>query len=249
MTRGPPPTFDDAFVLSLVPFGEVDVVARLFTRRDGRIGAFARAARTSRRRFPSGLSPLAFGVVTTRQRTSGELRALEGFDPEPGYFGLGDDPVRYGRAAYLAELVERLLPEGVAEPELFDTLRRALSLLADGAGDARLLRGFELKLLAATGYLPELDLDDSEGVASPDPSCYVDRQTGELTTTPGPTRVPFPPRARRAAIALVERSMADPPEVPDDVLREVSRLFAAHLRAHGVQNLRSIDFLKSLSPH
>lgn len=250
MTRGPPPRFDDAFVLSLVPFGEVDVVARLFTRSDGRVGAFARSAKTSRRRFPSGLSPLAFGVVTTRPRSQGELRALEGFDPEPGYFGLGDDPLRYGRAAYLAELVERLLPEGVAEPELFDTLRQALSLLAGGSGDARLLRGFELKLLAATGYLPDLDLPGAEGLPEEEEMpCFIDRHTGELTTTPSLSCVPFPARARRASIALGTRSLADPPEVSEGVLREVSRLFAAHLRVLGVHNLRSVGFLKSLPPH
>ncbi|MFZ9886705.1 MAG: DNA repair protein RecO [Myxococcota bacterium] len=246
MTRGPPSTFDDAFVLSLVPFGDVDVVARLFTRRDGRIGAFARAAKTSKRRFPSGLSSLAYGVVTTRVRASGELRALEGFDPEPGYFGLGSDPLRYGRAAYLAELVERLLPEGVAEPELFATLRQALALLAEGAGDARLLRAFELKLLAATGYLPDLNSFCGDGSSDEDALCYIDRNTGELLTTAGPSRISFPARARRAALDLYENSLTEPPQVATDVLREVSRLFAAHLRAIGVQNLRSVEFLRSL---
>lgn len=230
-------------MLGLVPYGDSDLVVRLLTRARGRVRAFARGARKSTKRFSGGLSPLSFGRAELRRRPGAELLALDGFDPEGRFFGLAQDPGRYGRAAYLAEISERLVPEEEPVPELFELLLSALALLSSGEADARLLRAYELKLLHETGYLPDLsEVDDVTGEAP----FLLDTRTGALVTEDGPGTVPFPPRAREAAFALLTAPLEELPVVPHEVLREVARLFSCHLRLMNVRDLKSVVFLRSL---
>ncbi len=63
---------------------------------------------------------------------------------------------RYAHASYVVELLDALIEESVSAPELFDLLVTVLRAL-DGEGDPpTLARGFEIKLLTALGYGPEL---------------------------------------------------------------------------------------------
>lgn len=234
---------DEVIVTGLVPYGESDLVVRLFARERGRIGAFARGARRSKRRFAGALQVLATGTASLKARRGSELFQLESLEPDPGLLALARDPEAWGRASYLVEIVEKLLPEAEPSPALFRWLREAFALLAEGRGDARLLRAFELKLLGETGYLP--DLSTSSDVPGR-PPVAVDPVSGELVALSGPGRVPFPPEAQRAAEALLVADLATPPDVDDETLKAVGRLFAVHLRRMGITELNSVAFLKNL---
>ncbi len=238
------PFSDESFVFGLVPYGDTDLVVRLFAREHGRVRAFARGARSPKKRFSGGLSPLSFGRAELRRRRGAELLALEGFDPEGRFFGLAEDPGRYGRAAYLAEVTERLIPEEERATALFDLLVVAFTRLSSGSADARLLRGYELKLLEETGYLP--DLTHAEDSPDEEP-ILLDTRTGALVAHDAPGTLPFPPRARGAALALLTAPLSQPPDVEHEVLREVARLFACHLRLMDIKDLRSVAFLRSLA--
>ena len=119
----------------------------------------------------------------------------------------------------------------------------SVARLSSGEADARLLRGYELKLLEETGYLPDLYHAEDSPDDEPD---LLDTRTGALVAEEGPGRVPFPQRAREAALALLTAPLAEPPAVENAVLREVGRLFACHLRLMDVKDLRSVAFLRSL---
>lgn len=236
------PELHDVVVTAVVPYGERDLVVRLFSQHRGRIGTFARGARNSKKRFGAALQPLAFGAAELRPRRGSDLFGLEALDPDPCLFRLAQDPLAWGRASYLAEVTERLLPEAEPCPPLFVALRQALALLADGA-DARLLRAFELRLLAETGYLP--DLGSASDVPGREPS-LLDSATGELVALEGPGRVPFPAEAREAAAALLLAPFEAPPVIEAQTLKAVSRLFAVHLRRMGAAELKSVAFLRAL---
>lgn len=216
-----PVEHDDVIVTSVMPYGESDLVVRLITRTRGRVGAFARHARASRRRFP-GLSAPALGRALFEERHGAELLHLQELDVEPALLALAHDLRGWGHAAYVVELVERLTPPAEPAPELFHLVRAALMTLASGGPSPVLLRAVELKLLRELGYLP--DLADADGGAL------------ELSE-----------EARRMATALLlAEDLAALPSVEHDVLRQVARIFAAHLRQHVSGPLRSVQFLASL---
>lgn len=215
---------DLVVVTAVVPYGEADAVVRLLARGRGRVAAFARGALRSRRRFP-GLSAPALGRAAIAPRARAELLELRELDLDPALLPLAVELRALAHAAYLAELVERLLPEAEPAPEIFDLVSSAMRRLAEAGPSSRLLRAVELKLLFHLGYLPDLS----------DPA--VDVASG----------VELPEDARLAALALVQAPNLEAlPDVPDALLRPVSRLFAAHLRRQGGGPLKSVQFLASL---
>lgn len=224
VTGPAPPTgsgHEDVLVTAVVSYGEADCVVRLFGRERGRVGAFARQARASRRRFP-GLSAPALGRAALKERHGADLLELKELDVDPALLALAGDLRAFGHASYVAELVERLLPEAEPAPEIFELVDEGLRSIARAGPSARLLRALELKLLLLLGYLPDLFDADALGVELPD-------------------------EARRAAIALVQADgLGALPPVDEALLRPVSRIFAGHLRRQGGAPLKSVQFLASL---
>jgi DNA repair protein RecO len=210
---------DPAIVTSVIAYGEADVVARLFTRDRGRVGAFARGARKSRKRYP-GLAAPARGDARLKERHGADLLTLEELDVDPGVLALGGDLRALGHASYLCELVERMLPEHEPQPEVFAIVDCAIDRIAKLGASALLLRAVELKLLLHAGYLPDL----------------ADGAVLDLADD-----------ARRAAQSLVDAELDALPALDDAMLRSVARIFAAHLRRQGGPALKSVRFLAHLA--
>ena len=231
---------DDAIITGLIPYGEADVVVRLFGRTRGRMAAFARGARRSKKRFGGSLAVLAVGTAELRRGKG--MTTLADFEASPALFGLAEPSV-LGRASYLVELTDRLLPEEEASPALFGWLAGALERLGRLGSSAALLRAYELQLLRTTGYLPDLDvasdLEDEVPVA-------LEPSTGALVAEPSEHAVAFPARARQLAKELLAAKPHELPMSDDGELKVVSRLFATHLRRMNVGDLKSLAFLKQL---
>ena len=90
---------------------------------------------------------------------------VESCDIKDGFLALGHDPVQWGRAGYLMEITEQMIPAAHAEPEVYALLTEAIGLLAQGQGDGVLLRAYELRLLKIQGLLASVEtLGSSEAL-------------------------------------------------------------------------------------
>jgi DNA repair protein RecO (recombination protein O) len=207
---------DDVIVTGLVAYGDADVIVRCFSRTRGRLGAFARRARASRKRFPALTAP-STGQARFKESRSELVELLE-LAVHPRVMELACDLRALGHASYLCELVERLLPQAEPAPEVFAIVDAAFADICTTGPSTRLLRALELKLLMHTGYLPDLTLGH-EAISD---------------------------AARAAAHALVTGQLGALPDIDEAMLREVSRVFKAHLRCHGGPPLKSVQFLQSL---
>jgi DNA repair protein RecO len=235
---------DDVVVTGLVAFGEADAVVRCFSREHGRIGCFARGARSSKRRFP-GLSAPLLGRAQWKPRRSGDLVDLVEVDADTALADLGHDLRAWAFAGYVVELVERFLPEGAPQPEFFDVVKDTLVVLArPGGAKGAVLRAFELQLLGTLGVLPDLTgVVDDPGL----PAVAYDAGSGHLLAHATPQSQPFSDAARQAALFLIDDDARGALALPvdDDVLREVAVIFGGWMRRQGVQ-LRSLDVLRSV---
>ncbi len=242
-----PAVVDDVVVCGIVPFGESDAVVRCFSRTLGRLGAFARGARASRRRF-AGLTAPALGRATLRPRAGSDLVELVDVDVDTRLAQLGNDLRAWAFSGYVVELVDRFVPEGAPQPELFAVVDDTLCALArPGAGKAAILRAFELQLLMTLGVLPDLvDVADDPGA----PAVAYDPARGLLLAHGSPGALAFSDAARQAALFLVQGDAQDAAALPVDepVLREVALLFSSWLRRQGVE-LRSLEVLRSVRAH
>src|SRR5512147_1565246 len=108
-----------AVVLRTVDYGESDRVVTLLTRERGKVSAFARGARASRRRFGGALEPFTLLVAEARARSGSDLLGLESVSVERGFGGIRTDLARIACAGYAAELCRELVRDHEPHDELF----------------------------------------------------------------------------------------------------------------------------------
>jgi DNA repair protein RecO (recombination protein O) len=259
--------FDDGLILRLVPYGESDQVATLFTRAHGRITALARGARRSKRRFGGALGHLVVSQLGLRARTRGELWTLESAQVLEDFTALAADVAAFAHAGYATELLLSLTPAEVAEPALLD-LAIALHRCLRGGASAGVLRAFELHLLDVIGSGPVLEAcvacgagqesgptrssyGVGGGTADLDEGAVFDPVRGGVVCrrcapqSRGPSVRPLPPGARAHLVAA--RQVTDLPAAraleADEAARDAMLAMITHLVG---RPLRAVEFIAKL---
>src|SRR5512138_3848917 len=146
-----------AIVLRTVDTGESDRVVTLLSRERGKVAAFARGARASRRRFGGSLEPFTLLAAEVRERSGSELLGLDSVTPLDAFGGIRGDLARIACAGYAAELARELVRDHEPHDDLFDLLAAYLASLDAGPARPAALRAFELGALRAAGLSPRLD--------------------------------------------------------------------------------------------
>lgn len=144
-------------VLRVVDTGEADRVVTLLTRERGKVAAYARGARASRRRFGGSLEPFTLVTAEVRERSGSELLGLDSVSPVAAFGGIRDDLARIACASYAAELAREIVRDHEPHDELFELLAAYLGVLDAGPARPTALRAFELGVLRAAGLSPRLD--------------------------------------------------------------------------------------------
>lgn len=145
-----------AIVLRWLAYGESDKIATLLTEDYGKLTGIAKGARNSRRRFANSLEPLARVRVHFRRRPSASLAFLESCELLAPTAELAE-PMKFAYASYLAEITDQLTVEEHPASDLFALLEEALATMQRGPVTGAFLRGFELQLLARSGFDPPMD--------------------------------------------------------------------------------------------
>lgn len=144
----------EAIVLRRRDFGEADRLLTLFTPERGKIRALAKGARkpTSRKAGHVELYTRAQLLIAQGR----EMDIVTQAETVDAYRPLREDLLRTGYASYCVELLDKFAPEGLENRRLYDLLAQALGWVCT-ARDLRLIvRYYELQLLSAAGYQPEL---------------------------------------------------------------------------------------------
>jgi DNA repair protein RecO (recombination protein O) len=158
-----------AYVLHRYDWSESSLIVELFTRAQGRLVVVARGAKKPTSNFRPVLLPFQplqalLGKAPADEQS--ELRLLRSAEWVGGTPLLG--PAALLPGYYANELLMRLLARQDPHPQLFDAYANTLSALAETVGpsdDGVALRAFELVLLRALGWLPELHTATLDGAA------------------------------------------------------------------------------------
>lgn len=208
----------EAIVLRSVPYGEADLVVHLLARGRGRMGAFARGARKSRR-FGGALEPFSVVEALVAERPGADLVTLREASLREGFVGLREDLHRLAHAGYAAELAHDLSRAGQPADPIFDALQGFLERLARGAATSARLRALELALLAGSGLLPELSACARCGAPVAPGRAPFDAASGGLLcgacTLPGATQLSTGARAALQQLAARGLLGADEPQSAD----------------------------------
>jgi DNA repair protein RecO (recombination protein O) len=239
----------DAFVLRTYTLGEADQIVVLFTRELGKIRAVARRSHSPRRHTASYYQPLLWLHAIFFGRPTQALFRLNTVDLVQSFRQLHEDFGLLRCGLYLTELLDAATQEREPVPELFTLFHETLTQLAQTSPPAMVLRRFELQVLMAIGYAPQLlhcarcarDLQPHERTFSP--------HLGGLlcqSCTPA-VRQTFAVSA--ATLDVLQQAMASDPadlpvlEVDPAGHQELERLLHTHLTACLGRELKSYAFL------
>lgn len=146
----------NAIVLQIRDLGEADRILVVFTPGHGKISIIAKGARKARSRLGPYLDYFSeVALHLTRGRDLDLVTSVTTIHQHPN---LRTDIDAYGHAAHFAELVRDLTRERQENAPVYDLLSSSLTLLNDGIDPWHVARHFELGLLVALGYRPEIVL-------------------------------------------------------------------------------------------
>lgn len=210
-------------VLRTFDQGESDRVVHLYTEKLGRVGAIAKGARRSKRRFPGTLEILSLVDARLVEPPRAALLRLEGAKLEGAFEGITASLGRYAIACQFLELLDRLTAERESLPELFHFAVGVLDVLREEPPDRLLALLVLAKTLARLGYRPQLV------------ACAL--CGGELPG--GAARVAFSPAHGGAVCPRCAREEAE--IVPTRLLRALEAGLRQPLRARGSLGFGSRD--------
>lgn len=226
--------------------GEADRVVLLLTPERGKISAIAKGARRPRSKLAGGLQLFCQGHFQLAAGRS--LEVVTQAQPADPCYRLREDMDRYTHACYVAELVDALTEEGHPVPGVFSLVAETLGALDQGGDPGTLVRGFEVNLLRALGYGPELDTCVSCGTeVEGGRAGFSAAEGGALCRRCVGARgaAPLSPGALRAMRDLAARSPAEllGRRLAGTVSQELERLLRAYVDYRLERPLRSASFL------
>lgn len=134
--------------------GEADRVVILLTPGLGKLRARVRGARRMTSRLGGHVDVLTRASLSLA--LGHRVDIVTGAESMESFGALKADLGRLAEAIYLCELVGALLPDEAPHPVAYAIMLEALRALDGGANPQTVARYAELRLLADTGYAPEL---------------------------------------------------------------------------------------------
>lgn len=169
----------DALLLRAVDYRDADRIVTLFTSELGKVGAVARGAKNSRRRFAGALEPYCV-IRVELEPSRGELMTLKRAEVVRTFSGVLADLSRMEAAGAALALVRE--SARVADPLLFVAAVQYLTLLEHESDAQRaVLLAFAMRVLALSGMAPRLAACGRSGAAvPPEKPAYFDPQLGAV---------------------------------------------------------------------
>ena len=187
----------DGIVVRQKNIGERDRLITLLTRDQGMVTAYANGARSPRSPLASSTELLTYSnfvLFSYKGRTT-----VDAASAEQVFFGVRQDVELLALGTYLAQLCTEVLPEGEQDPHCLRLLLNSLYLLNEGKRSPDFIKPvFELRLLAISGFMPDLVACQNCGCYESDPmfflpeagelrcaACMTGQETGALPLAPG----------------------------------------------------------------
>jgi DNA repair protein RecO (recombination protein O) len=148
---------DEAFVLFKRAYGESDKIIRLFTRASGKIGAIAKGASRSQKRFMNTLEPFNRINVEYFEKYGKGMVRLENADIIETNNGIEKSLKKACIASFFTELVDRLTKEKEPHESLFSGLRELLFAVKNHDFIYSDILYYQFLMLDILGYMPNLD--------------------------------------------------------------------------------------------
>lgn len=239
-----------AIVLKRADVGEADRLLTLLTAQRGKLRAVAKGARKPSARKTGHVE--LFNSVELQIAVAREIDlVLQAQTLEP-FLRVRDDLDRLSYAYYFAELVDRFVPEEIDHHEVYELMLDALHWLETTGHLSRTARFFEMQLLDALGYRPQLHVCiHSKQELLPEENFFSPEAGGMLKPEFRDTyrdSISVPLNALKVLRYLQNRNYPDIEQLKlsGPVEAEVEAILHYYVTHLLERNLKSVDFLNSL---
>ena len=144
----------EALTLRRSPLGEADLLITLYSKDRGKIRAVAKGARRPVSKLVGHLEPLIRVQLSLSVGRNLDIitqaQVLNSFNP------LKEDLAGITKGLYIAELIDGFGSESQSNPAMYHLALDILTAIAGNPASELPLRFFELRLLLASGLMPEL---------------------------------------------------------------------------------------------
>jgi DNA repair protein RecO (recombination protein O) len=234
-----------AFVLSTLDYSDSDRIVSLFTLEHGRIRAFARGARNSRKRFGPALEP--FARIEAQVRVKEGLSGISQADIVTVYPGIRGSLSAISHALYACELVDVITGEGQPLPRLFRLVSAYLDRLESDATAESDRRFFEINLLNILGYRPSLETCTRCDIPFGDAGALLQDNGEPVCKFCSAGGVPIYPATLAMLSSCIRTGTFSQVAFPPDNLQQAGRLLDSAIAAHTGRSLKSLDFIQQIS--
>jgi DNA repair protein RecO (recombination protein O) len=145
----------EGIVIRSMDYGESNRIIAIYTRHNGKMSVMVRGAKKMNSRLASVTQLFTHGEFVMFKTSS--MGTLNQGEPYDSHRKLREGLHMSAYSAYVVELIDRIVPESESNEMMFEQLKASLEAIESGKDAAIVLHIMEMKMLAAAGYLPQLD--------------------------------------------------------------------------------------------
>ncbi len=145
-----------AYVIKTMDYRETSLLATFYTREFGKLKAVIKGGRDGRAKMGSTFETFSLNEIMVYKRKRGDLHLVTQGDLLERFNNIRDDLFKLPYATYYMELIDQMT-EGEAHPEIYQLISDALNYLKHTSDPQMGSRYFEIKLMHALGFMPELN--------------------------------------------------------------------------------------------
>ncbi|QDH19915.1 DNA repair protein RecO [Saccharibacillus brassicae] len=243
----------EGIVIRAMDYGETNKIITLCTQTHGKMGVMVRGAKKLKSRHGSLTQPFTYGIFSFFRGGSG-LGTLNDAEIYESNHKLREDLVLAAHGAYACELIDRALQDEDTGSFWFEQLQAFLTGMREGKDPEVMMRLFEMKMLQASGYGPELDIC-SASRRPVEGDALISPRLGGVLSVPFRAADPYavPVSARTLSLlrvfARLDLRRLGNVDVKPETKAELKIVMEALMREHIGINLKSKRFLDQLDQY
>ena len=158
-----------AIVLKSFSYGDSSLIARCFSKNNGKISLIIKGAKSTKSPKVSYFQPLSYIDIIYNHKVNRELQVLSKVNFREYWSKILDDLYKISLTMTILEITDKVLSENDPHPSLFLVLKEVLKSYNNTCIDPNLLFWFyECALLSYLGFRPNLEDPKLAGLVLPD---------------------------------------------------------------------------------
>ncbi|MBF0569979.1 MAG: DNA repair protein RecO [Candidatus Omnitrophica bacterium] len=147
----------EAIVLRVIDHRETSRIAFFFTRKCGKVIGVLKGIRKNPRKFGSSVDKFSVNDIVFYQYRNSDIHLIGQCDMKEFFMDVRGNARRIMAAEYAAELVNKIMPLEERSPGVYDLLLDYLRAIGKADDLSRMVRMFQIKVLALSGFQPHID--------------------------------------------------------------------------------------------